>query len=64
VKRQESLSLTDGAFLYIADGTTEDLEAGGNGDGFVPNILRQTPNTPDININDLDSFALVKVDVK
>ena len=57
MKRQESLSLTDGAFLYTADGTTEDLEAGGNGDEFVPNILRQRPH-------DLGSFPLVKVDVK
>ena len=47
----------DGARPHTANGTIEDLEAGGNGDEFVPNILRQRPH-------DLGSFPLVKVDVK
>ena len=43
--------------LYTADGTIEDLEAGGAGDGFVPIIIKQPPNSPDSNINDLGFFA-------
>ena len=40
------------------------LVAGGTGDGFVPIIVTQPPNSPDLNINDLGFFASLKVDVK
>ena len=38
--------------------------AGGTGDGFVPIIVTQPPNSPDLNIDDLGFFASLKVDVK
>jgi transposase len=34
------------------------------GDGFVPIIVTQPPNSPDLNINDLGFFSSLKVDVK
>ena len=54
----------DGARPHTANGTIEDLIAGGTGDGFVPIIVTQPPNSPDLNINDLGFFASLKVDVK
>ena len=40
------------------------LEAGGRDDDFVPFIVTQPPNSPDLNINDLGFFASLKVNVK
>jgi len=54
----------DGARPHTATGTIEDLVAGCTGDGFVPIIVTQPPNSPDLNINDLGFFASLKVDVK
>ena len=54
----------DGARPHTANGTIEDLVAGGTGDGFVPIIVTQPPNSPDLNIHDLGFFASLKVDVK
>ena len=41
----------------------EDVEAGGNDDGFVPINTIQPPNFLDLNINDLVVFASIKVDL-
>ena len=54
----------DGARPHTANGTIEDLVAGGTGEGFTPVIVTQPPNSPDLNINDLGFFASLKVDVK
>jgi hypothetical protein len=39
-------------------------EDGGRDDDFVPIIVTQPPNSPDLNINDLGFFASLNVDVK
>ena len=54
----------DGARPHTAERTIEDLEIGGAGNGFVPIIVTQPPNSPDLNINDLGFFGSLKVDVK
>ena len=54
----------DGAHPHTAHGTIEELVAGGTGNGFVPIILTRSPNSPDLNINDLDFYASLMVDVK
>ena len=54
----------DGARPHAANGTIDDLVAGGTGEGFTPVIVTQPPNSPDLNINDLGFFASLKVDVK
>jgi transposase len=54
----------DGARPHTANGTIKDLEASGTGDGFIPIIVTQPPNSPDLNFNDLGFFASLKVDVK
>ena len=54
----------DGARPHTANGTMEDLVAGGTGEGFTPVIVTQPPNSPDLNVNDLGFFASLKVDVK
>ena len=38
----------------------EELQAGGTGDGWVPIILTQPPDSPDVNINDLGLFSSLK----
>ena len=42
----------------------DDLVAGGTGEGFIPVIVTQPPNSSDLNVNDLGFFASLKVDVK
>ena len=54
----------DGAHPHTAHGTIEELVAGGTGNGFVPIIFTRSPNSPDLNINDLDFYASLMVDVK
>ena len=54
----------DGARPHTAERTIEDLEIGGAGNGFVPIIVTQPTNSPDLNINDLGFFGSLKVDVK
>ena len=43
--------------------TVEELQAGGFGDGCVPIILTQPPDSPDVNINDLGLFPSLKYHV-
>ena len=40
----------DGARSHTGTNTVEELQAGGTGDGWVPIILTQPPNSPDVNI--------------
>jgi hypothetical protein len=53
----------DGARPHTGTNTVEELQAGGTGDGWVPLILTQPPNSPDVNINDLDLFSSLKYHV-
>ena len=39
----------DGARPHIEANTVEELQACGTGDGWVPIILTQPPNSPDVN---------------
>jgi hypothetical protein len=54
----------DGARPHTAVGSIEDLIAAGTGDGWVPIIVTQPPNSPDLNINDLGFFASLKTNVR
>ena len=53
----------DGARSHTGTNTVEELQAGGTGDGWVPIILTQPPNSPDVNINDLGFFSSLKYHV-
>ena len=41
----------------------EELQAGGTGDGWIPIILTQPPNSPYVNINDLGLFSSLRYHV-
>ena len=41
----------------------EELQAGGTGDGLVPIIPTQPPNSPGVNINDLGPFSSLEYQV-
>ena len=47
----------DGSRSHATNGAIEDLVAGGTGEGFIPVIVAQPPNSPDLNVNDLGFFA-------
>ena len=53
----------DGARSHTETNTVEELQDGGTGDGWVPIILTQPPNSPDVNINDLGFFSSLKYHV-
>ena len=53
----------DGARSHTGTNTVEELQAGDTGDGWVPIILTQPPNSLDVNINDLGHFSSLKYHV-
>ena len=53
----------DGARPHTGTNTVDELQAGGTGDGWIPIILMQPPNSPDVNINDLGLFSSLKYHV-
>ena len=53
----------DGARPHTGTNTVEELQGGGTGDGWIPIIFTQPPNSPDVNINDLGLFSSLKYHV-
>ena len=50
----------DGACPLTGTNTVEELQAGGTGDGWVPIILTQPPNSPDVYMNILGLSSSLK----
>ena len=50
----------DGALPHTAKGTVEDLTLAGSSDEWLPVIVTQPPNSPDLNLCDLGFFSSLK----
>ena len=60
LRRREFTIQQDGARSHTGTNTVEELQDGGTGDGWVPIILTQPPNSFDVNIKDLGFFSSLK----
>ena len=50
----------DGGRPHTGRNTVEELQAGGTGDGLIPIILTQPPNSPDVYMNILGLSSSLK----
>ena len=54
----------DGAKPHVGEGTVRDLQLAGCGDGWTMEIITQSSQSPDVNINDLGFFNALKSRVR
>ena len=64
MKAQEDHSERVFMETHTAEGSVDDLIAAGTGDGWVPIIITQPPNSPDLNVNNLGFFHSQKTNVR